>query len=71
MKISLISLFSGAGALDYAFDSTGQFSVDVSVEIEPSFCETIRLNKQSGLLGDGRLIEADVSDLSPTDVTRN
>lgn len=40
----MVSLFSGAGALDLGFDRTNKFEVTHSVEVEPSFCKTLETN---------------------------
>lgn len=42
----VISLFSGAGGLDIGFEKAG-FTVAVSVELDPSCCETLRANRPS------------------------
>lgn len=43
-KPKVISLFSGAGGLDIGFENAG-FSIAVSVEIDPSCCETLKTNR--------------------------
>ena len=58
---SLISAFSGAGALDYAFRSTRHFSTSGYIELESEFCSTLRLNQSNGLLCKGEVIEDDVA----------
>lgn len=58
---SLISAFSGAGALDYAFRSTRHFFTAGYIELESEFCNTLRLNQSRKLLCDGEVIEGDVA----------
>lgn len=41
----LISLFSGAGGLDYGFEAAG-FDTAVAVEMDRSCCETLRANRK-------------------------
>lgn len=43
-KPKVISLFSGAGGLDIGFENAG-FSIAVSVEIDPSCCDTLKTNR--------------------------
>ncbi len=65
-RLPLISLFSGAGGLDFAFQSAGTFSTKLFVEYEALFAETLRINQRSGLLGNGCIVEADISTLDPS-----
>ena len=43
-SLSVISLFTGAGGLDYGFEAAG-FRTTVAVEIDARCCETLRLNR--------------------------
>ena len=43
-KPKIISLFSGAGGLDLGFEAAG-FSIAVAVEIDPSCCDTLKVNR--------------------------
>ncbi len=43
-KPRLISLYSGAGGLDYGFEAAG-YSTSVAVEMDPTCCETLRHNR--------------------------
>jgi DNA (cytosine-5)-methyltransferase 1 len=61
----VISLFSGAGGLDLAFESTGYFSSTIYVESEHLFSQTIKLNQRIGNLGSGRVLEENIIDLDP------
>lgn len=59
-----VSLFSGAMGLDLGLESTGEFEVLAAVEKEPSFCDTIRKNRDSGvLLGSPLVYETDIKEL--------
>jgi DNA (cytosine-5)-methyltransferase 1 len=60
--LNVISTFSGAGALDYGFRSTGQFQTTAFIELEPAFCKTILANQAEGLLCNGEVITTDVTD---------
>jgi DNA (cytosine-5)-methyltransferase 1 len=42
---SILSLFTGAGALDYAFECTAGCETRLAIESQPVFCETLRVNK--------------------------
>ena len=41
---SVISLFSGAGGLDYGFEAAG-FQTSVAIEMDRACCETLRRNR--------------------------
>ena len=45
----VISLFSGAGGLDYGFEAAG-FATAVALEVDPTCCETLRLNRRWPLI---------------------
>lgn len=64
-RVSVISLFSGAGLLDLAFESTGRYRTAVAIECDKTFAGTIERNVQSGLMSVGRVMCADVSCLTP------
>jgi DNA (cytosine-5)-methyltransferase 1 len=68
-KYNVLSLFSGAMGLDIGLDSTNRFNIVACLEKEPSFCETIRLNKKAGRLDKNlRIFEGDINDIDPSDV---
>jgi DNA (cytosine-5)-methyltransferase 1 len=66
-KFSVVSLFTGAGGLDVGFHSTDEFDLLACVEMESSFCSTLRSNRDAGRLGSisTKIIQADVSKLDP------
>ena len=65
-KYTTLSLFSGAMGLDLGIEATGRFNLLACLEKEPSFCETIRLNRDTGQLPkDLRIYEGDICDISP------
>ena len=66
----LISLFTGAGGLDYGFESTGRFKTMLAIEHQPEFCETLRDNQERGYLSDAIVIEKDVSCIDPAEACR-
>lgn len=68
--LSLLSLFSGAGGLDYAFESTGEYSVDLAVEFQPEFCETLRINQLNGYLDNATILQEDITQIRPSDVRK-
>ena len=69
-QFALLSLFSGAGALDQGFDLTGRFITHACVEFEPIFCQTLKANQSSGFLSQAAIINDSVTALDPNDVIR-
>ena len=66
--IDLVSLFSGAGALDMGFQSSGRFRTRLRVEYQEEFCETLLVNQEKGFLESAELRKVDVRSLGPTDL---
>ena len=65
-KYRVLSLFSGGMGLDLGLERTGRFEIVACIENEPSFCETIRQNRdQRRLPQDLQVLEADISQLDP------
>jgi DNA (cytosine-5)-methyltransferase 1 len=54
-KPSVISLFSGAGGMDYGFEAAG-FSTTVALEMNADCCETLRSNREWPVI-EGDLLE--------------
>ena len=63
-RIPILSLFTGAGALDFGFEETGRFVTDLCVEYQPEFCETLRLNQRRGRFLEASIAQKDVRGLS-------
>jgi DNA (cytosine-5)-methyltransferase 1 len=57
----LLSLFSGAGALDYGFELTGRFHTRACIELEPIFCRTLLANQKCGFISGASIINQDVA----------
>ncbi|MBF0605526.1 MAG: DNA (cytosine-5-)-methyltransferase, partial [Nitrospirae bacterium] len=68
-RYSVISLFSGAMGLDIGLHKTGRFDILACVEKEHSFCNTIRMNKEAGRLGQQLTVfEGDITNIDPARV---
>lgn len=69
-KSSMISLFTGAGGLDIGLESTGRFDLLAAVELEPTFCRTLRMNQRRGLFGSRKtkIIQGDLSAFTPEEL---
>ena len=67
-----ISLFSGAMGFDLGLEATGRFKILACIEREPSFCSTIRRNRDEGRLAeDLRVYEGDICGISPKQVMKD
>lgn len=66
-RLTMVSLFTGAGGLDVGLDATGRFDLLATVELQETFCKSLRRNQAKGLLGtpDTRVIQADLSTYTP------
>lgn len=53
---NIISFFSGAGGMDLGFEKAG-FAVKLAVEIDPTMCKTLELNKKDNSL---KIYEKDI-----------
>lgn len=60
---NIVSLFSGAMGLDIGLEQTSRFNVLASVEKEPAFCDTIRVNKPQV-----KLFPVPIENLDPLEV---
>ena len=65
MKYSVVSLFSGSMGLDLGLAATGRFKHLACVELDPSACRTIRVNRDAGRVDPGRLYKDDIEKLDP------
>ena len=69
-RLRAISLFSGACGLDVGVEHSGLVDLVACVEISPIFCNTIRANRDRGLLGSRTLtvLQADLADLTSSEL---
>lgn len=67
---SSLSLFSGAMGLDLGFERSGRFKTLAAIEADRACCETIRLNRDRGLLSNAglKVYEKDILKFNPVDV---
>ena len=63
-RLSVISLYTGAGGLDFGFEAAG-FRTAVAVELDPVACRTIRRNRP-----EWSLIERDIHEVSSKEILR-
>ncbi len=61
LRFSVISLYTGAGGLDYGFEAAG-FATRVAVEMDSACCETIRLNR------DWPIVQKDIHECTPEEI---
>lgn len=66
-QFTALSLFSGGMGLDLGLEQARRFNLLACAELVPSFCQTIRVNRDAGRIGDKRLkvYEGDISALDP------
>jgi DNA (cytosine-5)-methyltransferase 1 len=67
---SILSLFSGAGALDYGFELTNKFKTNACIELEAIFCETLRKNQKNGYLVNSQILNQSVSEVDKNHVVQ-
>src|SRR5829696_449564 len=60
---TVISLFTGAGGLDYGFEAAG-FRTEVAVELDPRCVATLRANRK------WRVISRDIATISTAELLR-
>jgi DNA (cytosine-5)-methyltransferase 1 len=66
--LEVISLFTGAGGFDLAMELTGRIRTVARVEMQPQFCNTIKLAEVAGHLAEAPLFEEDIRTVSVEDV---
>ena len=54
---TVLSLFSGGGGLDLGLHLAGRFRHVACVEMDAAACQTLRVNRDAGRLGDGDLVD--------------
>ena len=64
----MLSLFTGAGALDQGFHQTGRFKTKLCIEYEAIFCKTLAINQPKGYLPRAVILNQSVPDLDPEKV---
>lgn len=64
---TVVSLFSGGMGLDIGLEQTEQFKILACVEKVPTFCQTIRQNRDAGRTSNPNLVvyETDINHLNP------
>lgn len=69
-RFSAVSLFSGAGGLDVGLERTGRVDLRACVELVPSCAESLRTNRDAGLLGSPETVvmQNDLSMLDPAEL---
>lgn len=65
-----LSLFSGGGGLDIGFHKAG-FRIVACVEIDKAACDTLRLNVGSYLDPECNILNRDVRELQPAEITQS
>lgn len=66
--LQIVSLFSGAGGLDFATELAGRISTLARLELQPEYCDTIRRSEESGLLSKAPLFAEDIRTVAVEDV---
>jgi DNA (cytosine-5)-methyltransferase 1 len=67
-RYNILSLFTGAGALDHGFERTGRFETRLAVEKEPIFCRTLHANQARGALPSAAILNASIDELAPKSI---
>jgi len=70
-RYKAISVFSGAMGLDIGLENTDCYEVVACVEIEPSFCDSIRANQAAGRLNsDLKIFQGDITNINPNNILK-
>jgi DNA (cytosine-5)-methyltransferase 1 len=66
-QFTVVSLFTGGGGFDIGLEEGGRFAVRACVEVVPAFCDTLRRNRDKGLMArrDVEVSQADITGLDP------
>lgn len=69
-RFTMVSLFTGAGGLDVGLAATDRFDLLATVELQETFCKSLRRNQEKGLFGtpDTRIVQADLSTYTPQEL---
>jgi DNA (cytosine-5)-methyltransferase 1 len=69
-RFSTLSLFSGAMGLDLGFERSGQFETLAVIESDKACCDTIRLNRDRGLVANNKLAvyQTDIMAIAPDQI---
>lgn len=65
LPIQIVSIFSGAGGFDLAFEANGAFETRIMVESESTFCDTLRENCERGFFKSATIVEDDIRSIDP------
>ncbi len=71
-QFATLSLFSGGMGLDIGLEQTGRFKQLACVELVPTFCKTIRANRDAGKIGTPamKVYEGDISNFDPAAIMK-
>jgi DNA (cytosine-5)-methyltransferase 1 len=64
-SVQLVSLFSGAGGLDLAFDNVAGYETALMVESNSVFAETLRVNQKNGRFKNAIILQDDIKNINP------
>lgn len=64
------SFFAGAGGLDIGFSEAG-FDIVMATDFDADCCETLKLNEGRSVGTGGKVLHADIREISPTELPQN
>lgn len=69
-RFTMVSLFTGAGGLDVGLDATERFDLLATVELQETFCKSLRRNQENGRLGTActQILQEDLSTFTPQEL---